>query len=258
MGKSRLLLELRAALERTHRSLTWRQGRCLPYGEGITFWALGEIVKAEAGILESDPATVVQAKLAAVIPHGTDSTWIHERLLPLVGVESGQTSREESFAAWRAFLEGLAAKGPAIVVIEDLHWADDALLAFLEEAARESTRGPLLLLATARPEFLGTHPDFAADLPNAHMLRLAPLSTGRHDRSGRVVARQRGATGIDRPHRGAGGWQPSVRRGVCGIAPRSRPPGGSRWRGQAPPRRRPSGPDLHSWSAGRPPGHPAG
>jgi class 3 adenylate cyclase/tetratricopeptide (TPR) repeat protein len=177
MGKSRLLLELRAALERTHRSLTWRQGRCLPYGEGITFWALGEIVKAEAGILESDPASVVQAKLAAVIPDGTDSTWIHERLLPLVGVESGQTSREESFAAWRAFLEGLTAKGPAVVVVEDLHWADDALLAFLEDAARESTRGPLFLLATARPEFLGTQPDFAANLPNAHRLELAPLST---------------------------------------------------------------------------------
>ena len=120
---------------------------------------------------------MVQAKLAAVIPDGTDSTWIHERLLPLVGVESGQTSREESFAAWRAFLEGLTAKGPAVVVVEDLHWADDALLAFLEDAARESTRGPLFLLATARPEFLGTQPDFAANLPNAHRLELAPLST---------------------------------------------------------------------------------
>ncbi|HEX5578061.1 MAG TPA: adenylate/guanylate cyclase domain-containing protein, partial [Candidatus Limnocylindria bacterium] len=176
MGKSRLLVELRAVLARTHRSLTWRQGRCLPYGEGITFWALGEIVKAQAGILESDPATVVQAKLAAVIPAGPDAAWMHERLLPLVGLESAPVTREESFAAWRGFLEGLAAEGPAVVVIEDLHWADDALLAFLENAAGDSRRGPLLLIATARPEFLTAHPDFAADLPNARRLELMALS----------------------------------------------------------------------------------
>jgi class 3 adenylate cyclase/tetratricopeptide (TPR) repeat protein len=176
MGKSRLLLELRVALERTHRSLTWRQGRCLPYGEGITFWALGEIVKAEAGILESDPATVVLAKLADAVPAGPDAAWIHERLLPLVGVESDPVTREESFAAWRAFLEGLATDGRAIVVVEDLHWADDALLAFLEDVARESNHGPLLLLATARPEFLSAHPDFAAALTNAHRVELTPLS----------------------------------------------------------------------------------
>ena len=177
MGKSRLLAELRAALGPTHRSLTWRQGRCLPYGEGITFWALGEIVKAQAGILESDPATVVRAKLAAAVPPGSDAAWIHERLLPLVGLESAQASREESFAAWRAFLEGLTTNGPAIVVIEDLHWADDSLLVFLQDAARQSTRGPLLLLATARPDFLSAHPDFAGDLTNARRVELMPLSS---------------------------------------------------------------------------------
>ena len=65
--------------------MTWRQGRCLPYGEGITFWALGEIVKAHAGILESDPPTVVAAKLDAVLPEGEERAWFRQRLLPLLG-----------------------------------------------------------------------------------------------------------------------------------------------------------------------------
>ena len=138
---------------------------------------MGEIVKAQAGILESDPATVAQSKLRGAIPPGTDANWLLERLLPLVGVESAQASREESFAAWRIFLEGLATDHPAAVVIEDLHWADDALLAFLQEVSQKADRGRLFVIATARPEFLAAHPDFAAEQPNAHRLELSPLST---------------------------------------------------------------------------------
>ncbi len=116
--------------------VTWRQGRCLPYGEGITFWALGEIVKAHAGILESDdPATAI-AKLDVVLPEGEERAWFRQRLLPLLGIEaSSPAEREELFTAWRRWLEQIAEQDPTVLVFEDLHWADDALLAFLEHLA---------------------------------------------------------------------------------------------------------------------------
>ena len=177
MGKSRMVAELRAHVDKRAGPVTWRQGRCLPYGEGITFWALGEVVKAQAGILESDSPADAEAKLTAIVPPGADQTWMRERLLPLIGLESTSATRDESFTAWRLFLEGMAADHPAVVVIEDLHWADEAMLAFLEHVASEATHGPLLVLATTRPELLVAHPDFAADLPNAHRLELAPLTT---------------------------------------------------------------------------------
>ena len=118
--------------------MTWRHGRCLPYGEGITFWALGEIVKAEAGILESDGRGAAKAKLgetvADLFPDADERAWLDARLAPLVGAEGdgGGGSREESFTAWRRFLEAMAARRPCVLVVEDLHWADAALLEFLE------------------------------------------------------------------------------------------------------------------------------
>ena len=121
--------------------VTWRQGRCLPYGSGIAFWALGEIVKGQAGILESDPTSVAIAKLDDVLPDGDERAWFRERLLPLLGIESGSSAgRDEQFTAWRRFLELLAAQRPTVLVFEDLHWADEAMLAFLEELATRAAR----------------------------------------------------------------------------------------------------------------------
>ena len=177
MGKSRMVAELRAHVNQRAGPVTWRQGRCLPYGEGITFWALGEVVKAEAGILESDSPAQAEAKLDAIVPPGPDQSWRRERLLPLIGLESTAANRDESFAAWRLFLEGLAAEHPAVVVIEDLHWADEAMLAFLEHVVQEGAQGPLFLVATTRPDLLARHPGFATGLANAHRLELTPLTT---------------------------------------------------------------------------------
>jgi len=177
MGKSRMVAELRAHVDRRAGPVTWRQGRCLPYGEGITFWALGEVVKAEAGILESDSPAQAEAKLNAIVPRGPDQTWRRERLLPLIGLESIAANRDESFAAWRLFLEGLAAEHPAVVVIEDLHWADEAMLAFLEHVVTEGAQGPLFVVATARPDLLARHPGFATGPANAHRQELTPLTT---------------------------------------------------------------------------------
>src|SRR5438105_2731386 len=105
VGKSRLVAELFAHIDSLDELVAWRQGRCLPYGEGITFWALGEIVKAHAGVFESDSPEVAAQKLEAVLPEAEERPWLRARLLPLLGIASGQpASREESFTAWRRFL----------------------------------------------------------------------------------------------------------------------------------------------------------
>jgi class 3 adenylate cyclase/tetratricopeptide (TPR) repeat protein len=178
VGKSRQVAELFSYVDDRPDLTRWRQGRCLPYGEGITFWALGEIVKAEAGILESDSDDAASAKLeAAVRSDEADRDWLRDRLGPLVGVDAGPApEREESFTAWRRFLESLAADGPAVLVFEDLHWADEALLAFLEYLADWSEGVPLLIVGTARPELYERNPDWAGGTRNATTINLAPLS----------------------------------------------------------------------------------
>jgi hypothetical protein len=178
VGKSRLAAELWAYVDAKPEIIRWRHGRCLPYGAGITFWALGEIVKAEAGILESDSADVAVAKLdAAIPPEELQRQWLLQRLAPLIGVEAASPAeREELFTAWRRFLENLAASRPSVLVFEDLHWADEALLAFVEYLAEWSQGVPLLVLCTARPELYERRPGWGAGQRNAQTINLSPLS----------------------------------------------------------------------------------
>ncbi len=177
LGKSRIVAELGDYIDTKPDLITWRQGRCPPYGEGITFWALGEIVKAHAGILESDAPDAATTKLEAVLPGGAERPWFRERLLPLLGIEaSSSAEREELFTAWRRFLEHIAEHDPTVLVFEDLHWADDAMLAFLEHLADRAEAVPLLVICTARPELFERHPDYAAGLRNATPISLAPLT----------------------------------------------------------------------------------
>ena len=176
LGKSRIVAELGAYIDTKPDLITWRQGRSLPYGEGITFWALGEILKAHAGILESDTPAIAQTKLEVVLPEGDERPWFRQRLLPLLGIEASSTAeREELFTAWRRFLEHIAERDPTVLVFEDLHWADDAMLAFLEHLADRAEGVPLLVVGTARPELFEAHPDFGR-LRNATPINLAPLS----------------------------------------------------------------------------------
>ncbi|HXH97606.1 MAG TPA: adenylate/guanylate cyclase domain-containing protein, partial [Gaiellaceae bacterium] len=177
VGKSRLCAELFRYVDDRSELISWRQGRCLPYGEGITFWALGEIVKSHAGVFESDSPEVAAAKLERVLPDVEERDWLRARLLPLLGIDSGQSaSREESFQAWRRFVESIAAAGPAVVVVEDLHWADAALLDFLSYLAEWAEGVPLLLLCTARPELFEAHATWGAGTRNSHTINLSPLS----------------------------------------------------------------------------------
>jgi class 3 adenylate cyclase/tetratricopeptide (TPR) repeat protein len=182
VGKSRLVAELAAYIDERPELITWRQGRCLPYGDGIAFWALGEIVKAHAGILESDSVEDAGGKLdrtlAAAEPlEPGEREWLHARLAPLVGAEaSGEAQQEEAFAAWRRFLEVMAGSDPIVCVFEDLHWADPAMLSFIEHLADWTEGVAMLLVGTARPELAETHPGWGTGLRNATTMNLAPLS----------------------------------------------------------------------------------
>jgi hypothetical protein len=162
VGKSRLVYELFEAVERRPQLIWWRQGRCLPYGDGVTFWALGEMVKSQAGILEDDDPSTAARKLAAV----ADEEWVESHLRPLVGLassgEGGGDARQEAFAAWRRFFEGLAEERPLVLVFEDLHWADDHLLDFVDNLVEWSSGVPLLVVSTARPELLSRRPGWGA------------------------------------------------------------------------------------------------
>jgi len=182
IGKSRLVAELRAHLEEEPEITRWRQGRVLSYGEGVAFWALAEIVKQEAGILESDDAATAAAKLddavAAVPLAGVDAVWVRRHLAPLAGVESSGEAggREEAFAGWRMFLEAVAAARPTVLVVEDLHWAEEALLDFLDGLVERVGAVPLLVVCTARPELWERRPGWGGGKPNALAISLQPLS----------------------------------------------------------------------------------
>ena len=177
VGKSRLVAELFAHVDRLPKVVRWRQGRCLPYGESITFWPLGEILKAHAGIFETDPAEIAAAKLEAVLPDSDERPWLRARLLPLLGMAAGgEAAHEELFAAWRKFFESIAGRDPLVLVVEDVQWADPAMLAFLEHLVDWSREVPLLVVCTARPELYDQHAGWASALRNTTTIGLQPLS----------------------------------------------------------------------------------
>ena len=184
IGKSRLVFELFSTIEARPDLIYWRQGRCLPYGEGSAFSALGEIVKAHAGLLEGETDDQVVEKLRSVVeeavPEAAEAEWVLRHLRPLVGLaeaaDTGGDRRTESFAAWRRFLEGLADLDPLVLVFEDLHWADEGLLEFVDHLVDWAASVPILVVATARPELLTRRPDWGGGKTNATTISLSPLS----------------------------------------------------------------------------------
>jgi len=209
IGKSRLLAELGRALDADSDLVSWRQGRSSPWDEGrsspaggVTYWALAEVVKAEAGILETDSADRVGRRLSRVVAHAmADDPAAIDRVIGhlrgLVGEGDGAPvqpgRRDEAFTAWRRFLYGLATRRPLVLVLEDLHWADDALLDFLQELLeptgqatldrhgqplrpRTPPSAPLLVVATARRELLARRPGWGGSGDAAVAIELEPLS----------------------------------------------------------------------------------
>lgn len=180
VGKSRLVREFRVVIDDRPDLVWWRQGRCLPYGEGVTFWAIGEVIKAQAGVLESEPSEAVLAKLrstvTALFDDPEEATWVELRLQSLVGLGEAGAERSELFAAWLRFFEALAARNPLILVVEDLHWADEAVLEFVTHILDWAQESPILILCTARPELFSKRPDWGGGKRDAVTIGLSPLS----------------------------------------------------------------------------------
>jgi class 3 adenylate cyclase len=199
IGKSRLVYELSRIVEADPELITWRQGRCLAYGDGITLWALGEIVKAQAGVAEQDSPDDTTEKIHRAVEDvlaGTgDESRVESHLLALLGLadeaQLGGDRRNEAFAAWRRFLEALAEQRALVLVVEDIHWADESLLDFLDELVDWVSDVPLLVVATARPELLDRRPDWGGGKLNATTLALGPLTD---DQTAELIARL-----LDRP-----------------------------------------------------------
>jgi class 3 adenylate cyclase/tetratricopeptide (TPR) repeat protein len=193
IGKSRLVFELFQAIEADPELIYWRQGRSLPYGEGVSFWALGEMVKAHAGILDTDSAEDAERKLRRAIESDLggvkDAAWVEAHLRPLLGLAEETKARgdhrAESFAAWRRFLEALAEQRPLVLVFEDLHWADEGLLDFVDHLVDWAVGVPILVVCTARPELLSLRSGWGGGKSNAVTLSLSPLSD---DQTAQLIA----------------------------------------------------------------------
>ena len=180
LGKSRLAWELEKYVDGLVESVYWHRGRSPAYGEGIAYWALGEMVRSRAGLLETDPPGVVSAKLSAAIETYVDDPedrrWIEPHLRILLGIEGGTGGdRNEQFGAWRRFFEAVATRGTVALVFEDLQWADDGLLDFIDSLLEWSRNQPILVVALARPELIERRPTLGTAGRNAVTLHLEPL-----------------------------------------------------------------------------------
>ena len=139
------------------------------------------MVKAQAGILESDSPEQAGEKLGHAVDQVagdvSEARWLERYLRPLVGLtEEGTAGAQEGYAAWRRFLEAVASEGPLVLVFEDLHWADDAMLDFVDNLVERASGVPLLVLATARPELLQRRAGWGGGKANTLTISLPPLS----------------------------------------------------------------------------------
>ncbi|MGE5460915.1 MAG: ATP-binding protein [Solirubrobacterales bacterium] len=175
VGKSRLVAELERYIEGLPEIVYWRRGRCLAYGN-TSYSAFADAIKAQCEIFENDGAEVAAKKAddAARELFGDES--VAPQIRALVGAgEARAMSREDLFEAWRRFLERLAARYPLVLVLDDLHWGDDGLLDFVEHVA-DWAQGPIMVVATARPELFETRPTWGGGKRNAASIYLDPLS----------------------------------------------------------------------------------
>jgi class 3 adenylate cyclase/tetratricopeptide (TPR) repeat protein len=178
IGKSRLAWEFLKYVDGLVEQVWWHDGRSPAYGEGISFWALGEMIRARCSLIESDDEATTRGKVAERVaehvPDEAERDWIERSLLALLGLESGAGS-EELFAAWRTFFERLAASGPVVLVFEDLHFADPGLLDFIDHLLDWSRGVPIFVVTLARPELIERRTDWGAAKRNFVSLTLEPL-----------------------------------------------------------------------------------
>ena len=186
-GKSRLLKEFVARSE--GRSF---QGRCLSYGEGLTFWPLAEIARTVAGIGNDDPAAEALEKLVALL--GPDGRDVADRIAGAIGLSPANYPVEETFWAARRFLELVSDGQPLIVLIDDIHWAERTFLDLIKHVAASLNGVPVVLACSARPDLFDMHPDWSEESDRHSLLVLKPLS---EDESAEVAANLLGTTDLD-------------------------------------------------------------
>ena len=181
IGKSRLAWELEKYIDGISATIYWHRGRSPSYGEGITFWALGEMVRRRLRLAEDDDEATtrerIDATIAEFIPDEEDRRWVKPALLTLLGLAPAPAGgRDLLFAAWRIFFERVADRGTTVLLFEDLQWADTGLLDFIEYLLEWSRTSPILVVALARPELFERRPDWGAEARNLTRLALEPLT----------------------------------------------------------------------------------
>ena len=180
IGKSRLVWELQKYVDGLTETFLWHQGRCPSYGEGVTFWALAEMVRTRASIADTDDPDTAGAQLAACLDRYVvdldERRWIEPTLRHLIGLDGRSGDRDELFGAWRRFFERVAEHGTVLMVFEDLHWADLGLIDFVESLLEWSRTSPILVLTLARPELSDRRPNWGFGVRSASTLHLDPLA----------------------------------------------------------------------------------
>jgi class 3 adenylate cyclase/tetratricopeptide (TPR) repeat protein len=180
IGKSRLAWEFNKYIDGIKMPVLWHQGRSPAYGEGISFWALAEMVRSRVGLLELDDQATTRAKLGAsletYITDEAERRWIQPRLEQLLGMADADAGgREDLFAAWRTFFERVAGENTAVMVFEDLHWADPGQLDFIDHLLEWSRGYAIYIITLSRPELLERRPNWGAGQRSFTSLALEPL-----------------------------------------------------------------------------------
>src|SRR5829696_2542275 len=181
IGKSRLAWEFEKYIDGLSEPVRWHRGRCLAYGEGVTYWALAEMVRMRAGIVEGEESGTALLKLMETVeqyvPDPEERHWIEPRLAQLLGLEDRvATDPHDLFGAWRRFFERISERQPTVLVFEDLQWADTALLDFVDYLLDWSRSHPLFVVTLARPELAERRPGWASPKPGVTSMYLEPLS----------------------------------------------------------------------------------
>jgi class 3 adenylate cyclase/tetratricopeptide (TPR) repeat protein len=181
IGKSRLAWEFFKYLDGLLETVRWHRGRCLSYGEGVTYWALAEMVRSRARIVEGEEQASVLAKLRASVEEFVadpdERRWIEPRLAHLIGAEERTApDPEDLFSAWRLFFERMAEREPTVMVFEDMQWADASLIEFIDYLMNWSKNHPLFVITLARPELADRHPQWGAGKRAQTSLYLEPLA----------------------------------------------------------------------------------